>query len=650
MKLYYVLKNGLIEPIGGPNNTTATIQVFKSQVVGTPMFRIYKDGTSAPAWQPYTFNGGTSYWEYKIQNVTDYGLYVYEFKDDNHPTGVVLCKMDLYAANDPCNNAANTSVNLSPTGIQVNAGTGISGISIDGGTTFKVPDGAGSTFWYNSEIAALGLTDKINQIVVRKATCPDRNSGVNFILDDTQPLVVTANVTDVSANGGNDGAINLTVTGGSGNFTFSWADGPTTQNRSGLAAGTYTVTVTDVITGVIEVVPIKVNEPALLPVQKGTFLTVPTMNSLTFVVQQAIDQCLNLQGLDNVLFADQYYEGVDQNEQNYFQRVCKCDLFPTQYNSDYPFFEVLLKDFCSNEIIKQFPYELKEQNIGKTDDFAILLYNHTIYGQTRVYFGVGAPPIPLVVGEAFDILNNAAFNGSYAILSIENDIARGYQYIVINKVFTGAAGQTATGRFATTTADFNVFETLHDFSDVADGKYYITIRAYDDDPDTPDITAVSEPIWLQVEHKDTNLLRYRCIDNAFDMTWTTGYLGLLRIPSHFGNHRTPGGDRSTTRDADYRLVKINARKSRIIIFNTWALPPYLHEKLSVVFDCDSITINNITCQTSEAYEASDEDDYKLLTKGTVKVEAQWFSGFNSDDIGSVQDGGFLKTETGFLKR
>src|SRR5207248_10510913 len=30
-----------------------------------------------------------------------------------------------------------------------------------------------------------------------------------------------------------------------GPYTFSWADGPTTEDRTGLAAGTYTVTLTD---------------------------------------------------------------------------------------------------------------------------------------------------------------------------------------------------------------------------------------------------------------------------------------------------------------------------------------------------------------------------------------------------------------------
>ncbi|NOS90695.1 MAG: T9SS type A sorting domain-containing protein [Cyclobacteriaceae bacterium] len=63
----------------------------------------------------------------------------------------------------------------------------------------------------------------------------------------TQPtvLTVTPSATNISCKGGNNGSINLVVNGGTGTKTFLWSNGATSQNISGLASGSYSVTVTD---------------------------------------------------------------------------------------------------------------------------------------------------------------------------------------------------------------------------------------------------------------------------------------------------------------------------------------------------------------------------------------------------------------------
>lgn len=59
------------------------------------------------------------------------------------------------------------------------------------------------------------------------------------------PLVLSLQASQLSAAGAADGGITSTVSGGVAPYSYAWADGPTTANRSNLAAGTYTLTVTD---------------------------------------------------------------------------------------------------------------------------------------------------------------------------------------------------------------------------------------------------------------------------------------------------------------------------------------------------------------------------------------------------------------------
>ncbi|GEO04141.1 hypothetical protein AAE02nite_18050 [Adhaeribacter aerolatus] len=59
------------------------------------------------------------------------------------------------------------------------------------------------------------------------------------------PIKLASSQINVSATGGRDGSVDLSVVGGIAPFTYRWSNGATTEDLTGLAAGIYTVTVTD---------------------------------------------------------------------------------------------------------------------------------------------------------------------------------------------------------------------------------------------------------------------------------------------------------------------------------------------------------------------------------------------------------------------
>ena len=83
-------------------------------------------------------------------------------------------------------------------------------------------------------------------------SCTGNNSFYTITVNPTfiaSGVLSNYNGYNVSIFGGNDGTINLTVSGGSGTYTYNWV-GPngftaTTEDLTGLIAGTYTVTIND---------------------------------------------------------------------------------------------------------------------------------------------------------------------------------------------------------------------------------------------------------------------------------------------------------------------------------------------------------------------------------------------------------------------
>jgi len=88
------------------------------------------------------------------------------------------------------------------------------------------------------------------------------NDTIQFQIAEPSPIVIDTVLTQPSCAGNADGAITASATGSNGGpFTFAWSTGATTATITGLTAGTYTVTATDV-TGCANSLAAALTDPA----------------------------------------------------------------------------------------------------------------------------------------------------------------------------------------------------------------------------------------------------------------------------------------------------------------------------------------------------------------------------------------------------
>jgi len=110
-------------------------------------------------------------------------------------------------------------------------------------------DGTSSTLQNATHQYALGMEYLICLTITTSDSCTSTSCDSLFFGGTPGPCVgfsMTANVTPVSTPAANDGAIDITLTGGTPPFNYVWDSGlPTTQNASNLSGGTYCLQVTD---------------------------------------------------------------------------------------------------------------------------------------------------------------------------------------------------------------------------------------------------------------------------------------------------------------------------------------------------------------------------------------------------------------------
>lgn len=154
------------------------------------------------------------------------------------------------------------------------------------GTATANPTGGTYPYFYSwnttpaqTTQTATGLTAGTYIVTVTDSKGCIETASVTISEPLTGVAVSLASKTDVLCFGDFTGAINVTVTGGTASYTFSW-EGPgsfssSDQNISGLAAGTYTLTVTDANQCTDELV-VEITQPA-----EALSATIPNVTNVT---------------------------------------------------------------------------------------------------------------------------------------------------------------------------------------------------------------------------------------------------------------------------------------------------------------------------------------------------------------------------------
>ena len=112
-------------------------------------------------------------------------------------------------------------------------------VTVSGGTspyTYSWNNGAST-----QDLANLG-TGNYSITVTDANNCTANNSATITAPSD---LVQSASIVNVLCVGGNNGALQVTTTGGVSPYSYSWSTGQSTEDIQGLSAGSYTLTITD---------------------------------------------------------------------------------------------------------------------------------------------------------------------------------------------------------------------------------------------------------------------------------------------------------------------------------------------------------------------------------------------------------------------